>query len=222
MVVALDETAAVAVLVDDGQVHGVAVFELGIAGGHIGRGAAEIDPGVLLDAVFLGDQFGGGQFAEVGVGVESGPVGKRQFLGLDEEVNVFTGIVPQRLDVVVLQHVEHLQGRDTLPVGRQFPDVVAAVVCRDGIDPVTVVVNEVLGREIATVGRAEVDDPFGDLPGVKGVATVLGDLAVAPAQVGILEDLADPGGPARGEARESSVGNIVVRRAVNGDGGRGG
>ena len=216
VVVALDEAAAIAVLVDDSQVNRIAMLEFGVTGGDVGRGLLQVDSGVLFLAIRVGDQFGRGQFAEVRVGVEQGPVGERQFLGFDEQVDVLAGIVSHRLDVVLFEDIEHFESGDALSVGWQFPDVVASVVGRHRFDPVAVVIDEVLAREEPIVGVAEVNDPLGDLSLVERIATVFGDLRVAPGEVGVGKDLSDPGCLSAWQVGASRVGPIGQGRLAGG------
>ena len=57
------------------------------------------------------------------------------------------GLGAQALQVVGLEEVEHLEHGDPLAVGRELPDVVAAIIRRHRIDPGARVVREVFERE---------------------------------------------------------------------------
>ena len=73
-------------------------------------------------------------------------------------------------------------------------------------DPLAGMVGEVLLRKITAVVFAEGDDPPGDLALVEPVGSPLGNLAIAPGQVGIGEQLADPRCLAAGQVRSCRIG----------------
>ena len=94
-----------------------------------------------------------------------------------------------RLQVVRLQQVEHLEHRDPLPVRRQLPDIIAAIVRRDRLDPLAPVRGQVVGIEQAAdppgIGR----DLLGDRPAIEGLAPPRGQQPQRARQAGIAEDL---------------------------------
>ena len=110
------------------------------------------------------------------------------------------------------ENVQNLERGDPLAVGRQFPDVVAAIIGRNWLDPVGRVILEVLHAEIAAVRLAEGDDLLGDRAAVIGIAAAVGDHAQAVRQVRVAEDLAHLRGPAVGIIRGGRFG-IVGRDA---------
>jgi hypothetical protein len=88
-----------------------------------------------------------GHLGELGVGVVRGPVLEGQLLRLDHQVERRGRLRAHALQVVGLQQVEHLEDGDPLAVGGQLPDVVAAVVGGDGLDPGAGMLPEVPLRE---------------------------------------------------------------------------
>ena len=162
----------------------------GLPGGTSIGGRLQVDQLGPLCGILLRDQLRDRQLAERRIGVELGPIGKGQLLGLDEQVKPLGTAGAHPADIVRLDQVEHLQGGDALAVGRQFPDVVAAVVGRDRLDPFGRVIGQVLERHVAAVRLGIVDDLPGDLAAVERRRAVLGDRAIARRQVGIAEDLA--------------------------------
>ena len=125
--------------------------------------------------VILGDQLLDGLLAEGGIGIELGPVGKGQFLGFHEQVQMLGAIVPERSQVMLLENVQHLKGGDSLTVRRQFPDVVAAIIGADRLDPVAFMLGKVLEREIAPVLLAEGHDFPRNLSFIERPWPLLGD-----------------------------------------------
>ncbi len=49
------------------------------------------------------------------------------------------------------EHVQNLQHRDALAIGRQFPNIVTAIVGRNGIRPIVFVRREVAFAQQATI-----------------------------------------------------------------------
>ena len=137
-VVALDQRAAVAVLVDDRQIDRVAVPA--VAGRPAGTSTAAlfgIDPLPLLSRRTPSRSARPtGTSADRRVGVELGAVGKGELLGLDEQVQILRrcwGPLPARSYASSMLSI--CSAAMPLAVRRQFPDVVAAVVRRDRLDP---------------------------------------------------------------------------------------
>jgi len=51
---------------------------------------------------------------------------------------------PHALEVVCLQKIQHLQRGNPLPIRREFPDVVAAIVRRNGLNPFRAMLRKIL------------------------------------------------------------------------------
>jgi hypothetical protein len=102
-------------------------------------------------------------------------------------------------EIEVLEDVQHLQGRETLTVGRQLPHRGPTIGGRDGLDPLTAVIGEIVHREEATVLLGERDDPARDLALVARAPAAFGDEPQRPRQRRVGEDLALAGRPALGQ-----------------------
>ena len=187
---ALDEGHGVAVLVDHGQVDRVAVLE-GLSRRDVGGRALAIDELAARVRVRLGDEPRGRQL--VGVGIRDVGVAVRpdQLLRLGVEVDGLGGVVSECGDVVALHDVQDHQGEDAGAVRRDLPDVVAAVVRADRLDPGRRVVLEVGLGEVAAVGLAEGDDPAGDVALVERVPASLRDRLVGGGEPRVPEHLPD-------------------------------
>ena len=216
--VALDQADGVAVLVDHRHVDRVRRLRVAGRGPVVGMGG--VDQLAPARGVRLRDQLGDGDPGEIGVGVVFGPVLVGELLGLDHQVERLGRLRPHRLEVVRLQEVEDLQDRDPLAVGRQFPDVVAPIIRRDGLDPGAGVVLEVLAVKQAADRLRVVDDRVGHLALVEGVAAVADDRPERPGQPGVAEDLADLRGLAAGRKHAAEVGTFAspARRPLPGGG----
>ena len=108
-------------------------------------------------------------------------------------------VVAERGDVVPLHQVQDHQGEDAGAVRRHLPDVVAAVVRADRLDPDRCVVLEVGRREVAAVRLAEGDDAAGDAAAVERVAAVLGQRLVGGGEPRVPEHVARDGRPSAGQ-----------------------
>ena len=125
-----------------------------------------------------------GRRHEAGSAEIRGAVGERDPLGLDERVQVLGGVVAERLDVEALEDVQHLERDEPLRVRRHLVHVVAAVVRRDRIDPVRLVLGEVAFVEQAVALLHVGDDRAGDRALVERVAAALGDRLSVAARFG--------------------------------------
>ena len=183
------------------------VASLGSPAALIGAGLVHVDQLAALVGIRHRDQFGRRQLDEIGIGVEAGPVGVGQLLGLDEQVPVIGGLRPHLLEIVRGEDIEHLQDGDALARRRQLPDLVAAIVRADRLDPGRGVIGEILERkqpaDLVRIG----DDLLGDHALVENLRAFPRDRLVDPAQVRILEHVAGPGRVAIGE-----IGRQGIRR----------
>ena len=105
-------------------------------------------------------------------------------------MQVVGGVVAERLDVKPFHDVQHLERDEALRARRHFVDVVTAVIGRDGLDPVGLVVGEVAHFEQAVAGFHVGDDRAGDRSLVKRVAALLGDHIQRARQPRVCEDVA--------------------------------
>src|SRR5688572_18066413 len=114
---------------------------------------------------------------------------KRELFGFDEQVRVVGASKTHALDLVSLEDVEHLQHGDALPVRRQFPYLISAIARRDWIDPIRLVLGEVLRREKAAVFLHERGNRLRHSALVKTVTAFFGDCFQSTAETSIDEDL---------------------------------
>ena len=108
------------------------------------------------------------------VGNVSQAIGKGQLDGLD-----LTMVRQQRvalLKIKTLKNVERNQRHETVPVGRNLPDVVATVVHADGLAPVHLVGGQVVQRQLATRGLHAGGDLIGQRATVKTGSAGLGNV----------------------------------------------
>ena len=70
------------------------------------------------------------------IGIEFCAILEGQLLRLDEIMDMLPASEAKLLQVIGLQNIEHLQGGHPLPVGWKLPDVIAAIIGRDGFNPV--------------------------------------------------------------------------------------
>ena len=99
-------------------------------------------------------------------------------------------IAPHRLQIESFENVQHLQRGDALAIGRQFKNVVTAVIRRDRVDPRAAVLFKIHFAQIPAVRVHEGIDLVRDLTSVESVATLLADQAQCVRQRWILEDVA--------------------------------
>ena len=123
----------------------------------------------------------------------------------------------------MLQDVEHLQCGDALAVGRQLPDVEAAVARGHRLDPIGGMRREVPQGHVAVELGGLGDDAFGDLAFVERRRPAFGDLAVAAPQQRIAEHVPEARDAALrvvhgGQVREAFCGPVTELR--RGDHGR--
>ena len=120
---------------------------------------------------------GDGQFVEGRVGVIFRAVRPGEFLGLDHQMDRLRRMEPSALRSKPSRMLSISQRGDALAVGRQLENVVAAVVARNRLDPIGVVLLEIGLAQVAAVGLHEGVDLVGDLALVEGVASALADEA---------------------------------------------
>ena len=121
----------------------------------------------------------------------------------------------------LLDDVEHLQGGEALGVGGHAVDVDAAIVGDEGLDPLGVMVAEVVGGEPAADALEVGVDGLGDGAVVEGVAAAFGDHAVGAGEVGIAADVVFVGGVAAGRVGVHGVGGLFDAGAGLGESWRG-
>ncbi len=127
---------------------------------------------------------------EVGIRVKARPVFKGETLGFDLHMQRVRAHIAHAGEIIVFQDLKHLQGGDALALGRQFPDVIAAIIDADRLDPFRAVIGEILIADPAADALHIGVDGARDLTFVKRVAPALGDLLQGVRQIGIAENLA--------------------------------
>src|SRR5207249_12166231 len=103
--------------------------------------------------------------------------------------------VTQRLQVVRLEDLQHLEHGDALAVRPQLPHTVTFERGGDRLDPLRTVLAEVVRRQVATEGADALRDPVAELAAVQRSRSLLGDEAKRARQVGVPEPFAGPRGP---------------------------
>ncbi len=102
--------------------------------------------------------------------------------------------------IVAFQDIEHLQRRDALAVGRQFPHVIATVIGADRLDPFALVAGQILIAQKAAIGLEVGTNGARDLALIERVAPAIGDLLQGIGQVRVLPQFALARGmPVEGE-----------------------
>ena len=169
-VVALDQRDGIEILVDHGQVTVSPLARRGSPAGNCLPARPGSNKFQALPGVGGGDERGIIHVGEARIGVEAGPVLVDDFFDLDQGVQVGGRVVAHGLEVEIFKHLQHLQHGQPLAVGRQFPDVVAAVADAHGRDPFGLEVGEVAFRKKAAHLFGIGDNSFGQLAAVKSVA----------------------------------------------------
>ena len=170
---ALDEGHRVALSIDDLQGGSVAAR---IAGRHGGGGPIRINELAPLVSVRLRGECLDRDLHEIGITDIPVKVSEREFLGLRKEVKGFRAVVPQLLQVIGFDRVEHLQQGDPLR-GRWEPvNRVAPVHGGDRLHPVGPVVSKVLQAQKATVFLHVLHDRLRERPVIEDIPPAGGDL----------------------------------------------
>ena len=200
----VDERDGVPLSVGGGQIDCVAV--IAAVEERIGRDLSTDHTGLVLGGrlvridllpargrVLLGDE----RLQElrghaVGIGEVGRTVGEPNPLRFDEPVQIVGAVVAERLDVVALENVQHLERHEALGIGRHLVDVVAAVARVNRVHPIRLVAGEIgLGEKPAAllkVGR----DGASDRALVERIASSRGHLLQRSRQVRVAEDVARP------------------------------
>ena len=103
-------------------------------------------------------------------------IGEGDPLGLDQQMQIGGGVVAERLQIVALENVEHLERHDALGVGRQLQDLVAAIRGRERLDPVGMIRSKIRGGDEAAALLKIVGDRLADRPTVERIASAARDL----------------------------------------------
>ena len=213
----LNQRHDVALAVGDGQVDGVAKVAAGqvlVDPRRLRRGAGEPHRlvirrrtrGIDLLAPQRGVLFGDERLDDArrngaGIGQIRRPIGERDPLRLDHQVQIRRRIVSERFEVEPLQDVQHLERAEALRIWSELVHGVAAIVGRDRIEPFRGVVGEVARVEQAVallhVGR----NGRGDRALVERVASAACDLFERRREMRVGEDLAGLGRVAVGKER---------------------
>ena len=128
-VVALDERHHVAVFVSHCEVDGVTMVD-GIrqSSGIRLRRHVRVDELPAFVGVLFGNELLNGNCGEIRVRIESSAVFERQFFCFDEQVSVESAAEAGIAKIKGFEKIEHLEGGNSLSVGRELPNVVAAIV----------------------------------------------------------------------------------------------
>src|SRR6266581_4482210 len=116
--------------------------------------------------------------------------GERELLRLDQEVQVWSGIVPHGTQVVRLDQAQHLERRHALIVGRQLPHAISLEGYGNRLDPFGPMLAQIVEREVAAELRHAGDDPLAQLAAVQRGGSLRSDQPQAPGEIGIREPLA--------------------------------
>ncbi len=170
-VVALDIGDHVAFTVGGAEVDG-AGFGRSFCGVKAGRAAGFDFPGAQgsitrLDEVCCGDSHRGG------VGDVGETVGEGDFHRFPLEVEGFRRFA--RGEFELFQDIERHKSDDALAVRRDFADVVASIVHRNGLDPPRLILSKIFLAEKAAEFAAVRDDAVSEFPSVEGVGAALRD-----------------------------------------------
>ncbi len=178
----------------------------------IGGGPVRVDQGETFPGVLFRQQALQGQVGVIRVGVITGDILERQPLGLDHVVEHLRRIPRPLGQVHLLQDVEHLQGGKTLAVGRQFIQLVAAIVHLGRLHPLAPVGGQVpVGHVGADALEIVVHAPR-QLALVKGLAAAASDGFKSRPQVRVAEYLPGRRGAAIREPGGVDIGQQVAAR----------
>ena len=189
-IITLDQRYHVTILIRNRQVDSIARTQTRMTRLDGPKNLLGMEQLTALGCIFLRDQLCGGQFAELRIGVEAGSVLVCDLLCFDHQVQEVARVVAHRRHVKILQDVEHLQRRDALPIGRQLPHVIAAVIGRDRLDPGRGVRREILISNETPDALAEGIHCLGERTPIERIATVLRECFVRLGQIRIAEDFA--------------------------------
>ena len=131
--------------------------------------------GALL-RVFLRDQPVDRHLGKLHIGVELGAIFEGELLRLGKQVHIVCAAKAHRFDIVLLNDIQDLQCRNALPVGRQLPDIPAAIVAADRFDPFAGMLGEVFLGQVAADAFHEGRHRVGHLTLVEDVAPFGADL----------------------------------------------
>src|ERR1051325_6768415 len=79
----------------------------------------------------------------------SARVGERELLCLDQEMQVWSGMVPHGTEVVRLDQAQHLERRHALIVGRQLPHAISLEGDGNRLDPFGPMLAPIVEGEVA-------------------------------------------------------------------------
>ena len=147
-------------------------LERRIAGRDCFRGVVRVDQLAALGRVAFREQTGERNLGESRIGIELRAIGPGDFLRFDHGVQCVGRIAPHRPQIESFENVQDLQRGDALAVRRQFKNVVAAVICRDRIDPRAGMFFEIGFAQITAVRLHEGVDLVRDLAFVESVASL--------------------------------------------------
>ena len=145
-----------------------------------------------VSAVLFGEQILGGDAHVGGVGDVLKPVGICLLHGL--ELTVPRELAIAVVEVKSLKDVQCHQRNQPLAAGRNFPDVIAAVVQLDWLDPFGRVACEVVAAQVTAGGLGKARDSLGQRASVEAFATRRGQLFKGMGLIGVAEQLACCGG----------------------------
>ena len=189
-VVALDERDHVTLSVGRAQVDSVAVIDRWMSRVIGPARAGQIDELAAPGGIVLRDQPFHRHLGEGRISVEFRAVLEHQLFGLDHHMKRGGALEPHRAQVESLEDVQHLQRGDALAVGREFINVVPAIISGNRLDPRRGMVLEIGLAEPAAVGAHEAVNLVRDLAAIKGIATPVGQQLIGMGERRIPEDLA--------------------------------
>ena len=190
-IVRLDQRDHHAVGIGGGEVDGVAFVEFGNdARLDAARGTFHRQQLAAFLRIGFRDQTRDRRVVERGIGVRRSAVGERDLFRFDEQMHVLGAAETVAFQIVGFEQIEDLQRGDALPVRRQFPDVVTAIVGADRVDPFAGVRGHVLIAQETIVGIEIRIDAARDLALVERIAAAVRDLLQCIREIRIAPHLA--------------------------------
>ena len=113
-------------------------------------------------------------------------IGEREFHRLDLQVQAVHGIHRNSPDIEVLEYPKRHLGRDTLPIGRNLVESIAAIILRERLDPIRDMRGEISVRHRPAMLSRVRHHAFREVAPVERFALGLGNALQGPRMGGAM------------------------------------